>query len=261
MFMLFVAKLRGCTNVEGVVEGDDGLFRMTGEPPNSADFERLGLVIKIGKNLTLNKASFCGIVFDEIDKTTLTDPIEVVAQFGWLNPRYARSKSSKLRALLRCKALSYAHAYPGCPVIQSVAKYGLRVTRGIDVRTVLNREGAFNAWERDQILAAVRDEKKIKFTAIGMGSRLVIEEKYGLCVKDQLLIEDYFDSLNEIQPIRCDAIYRNCPSEWRVYFSTYSVALAPDGTLHHDQPLKDVAPLYDPTWLDPELEIRGQRQQ
>ena len=54
MVMLLVAKLKGCSDVEGVVEGDDGLFTLKGAAPEQADFAELGFLIKLEEFTHIN---------------------------------------------------------------------------------------------------------------------------------------------------------------------------------------------------------------
>lgn len=235
MFMLFMCEMKGCTNVSGVVEGDDGLFTMQGTPPTADDFLKLGLIIKLEVHTSLYTASFCGIVFDEDDKQNLTDPREVLATFGWGSKEYARSGFAVKLALLRCKALSFAHQYPGCPIIGNLAfaalrmtdkatltaKYGrqLRVQYGKRFRKVLDH---MNMWEREQLMSSMRDYKKLKYVAPGMGSRHLVEQLYGIPIDHQIKIEEYLDSLTEVGPLDCPYIDMHMLSDWKHYYENYA---------------------------------------
>jgi len=64
LLMLFVLNEKGCTDISGVVEGDDGLFVFNGPVPSSSDFLSLGMEIKLDEHRKYNEASFCGVVFD-----------------------------------------------------------------------------------------------------------------------------------------------------------------------------------------------------
>ena len=57
----------------GVVEGDDGLFRVNGPIPPSNLFESLGFTIKAVTHERLETASFCGMVFDVEDRVNVSD--------------------------------------------------------------------------------------------------------------------------------------------------------------------------------------------
>jgi hypothetical protein len=222
MVMLFLCEDAGCTEVDGYVEGDDGIFSMIGTPPSSARFAELGLIIKIELHDRLSTASFCGIIFDEFDRINVTDPREVLASIGWTSTRYARAKPSMLKTLLRCKGLSLAHQYPGCPVISSLSQYLLRVTRSHDVRRVLEKDRLLSMWDREQLAKALKDEKNIRKVDTPMATRLLIEDKFDLPVDVQLSIERYFDSLEELQPLNIPIFRSLCPKEWGHYYDSYT---------------------------------------
>jgi hypothetical protein len=227
MFMEFVCYLRGATCV-GVVEGDDGLFYVVGTPPTAEDFERLGLVIKLEVFASLSSASFCGLVFDQEELINITDPAKVIATFGWAAGRYARSRSHKKMGLLRCKALSLAHQYPGVPVVAALARYGLRVTEGVDMTSALKtlRSDSQSRWEASK-LANLPDQ--IPQKDVGPRTRVLMEEKFKLSVELQIAIEKYLDSLTVLKELDCSLFDIWLPASWRHYFVNY-VFSVPDNT-------------------------------
>jgi len=223
MFMLFVLEKSACRDVRGVVEGDDGLFTCSGTPDESL-FDKLGLRIKLEKTDSLAEASFCGMIFDTDDRLTVTNPLEVLASVGWASARYSRSGTKILRPLLRCKALSLAHQYPGCPIISALAHYVLRETR--DVRRirmvkVLNSRKGMSMWERDQLLDALADESRITRLEPPINTRFLVEKKYGITVEEQRAVERYFDKCTELRPLKLDYMVDKCPQSWRDYWTTY----------------------------------------
>lgn len=250
MFMLFVCEeLCHCKEVEGVVEGDDGLFTMVGEPPTSEDFKRLGLVIKLVPYKELSHASFCGLIFDQEECINVTDPIQELLSFGWTKSGYARASSRKLKVLLRCKGLSLAHQYPGCPIVSSLAQYALRVTRGVDVRHYLENDRNLSLWERDQIRLALRDEKKIIVREPGVRTRFLVEDVFKVRVEHQIKIEEYLDSLDSLQPIKLDLIDLLIPKVCRDYFAKYHYRTSPRATDLEYPPLAIMAlPGREVTW-------------
>jgi hypothetical protein len=225
MFELFVLEeVRGCSDVAAVVEGDDGLGAANGTPPTSDDFLQLGLNVKLVIYYNLAEAGFCGMVFDPMDQLVVTDPREVLASFGWSSGRYARSNAKTLRVLLRCKALSLAHQYPGCPVICELAQYGLRVTRdvkNIHMYRVLNSRKAMSGWERDQLLNALKDESKIQFIRPPINTRLLVEKLYNLPIEYQLLIESQLRIKDDLGPIKTELLTDISPPSWRHYWQFY----------------------------------------
>lgn len=227
MIMLFMCELKGCTDVDGVVEGDDGEFVMKEGPegpPTEDDFKKLGLIIKLESHLELSTASFCGLIFDEEDLLVVTDPRDVLVTFGWASARYARSGQKTLDALLRCKSLSLAHQYPGCPVISALAQYGLRITKHVSIarmyRTV-NARKAMSGWERDQMLLALKDIQKIRVVDPPIRTRLLVERQFGITVEQQVYIESVLAATSERKPIPVETVEQHFPECWAEYASRY----------------------------------------
>lgn len=227
MFMLFMCERKGCTEVDGYVEGDDGIFSMIGEPPTSTDFAELGLNIKIEVHDRLSTASFCGIIFDEHDCLNVTDPREVLATFGWTTSNYKRASRKKLDVLLRAKAMSLAYQYPGCPVISSLAQYGLRVTRSVCIDRIFEKNHQMSMWEKDQLREAQANFSKVKTVAVPMATRLLVEEMYNLPVNIQLEIEEYLDSLDTLTKLDIPILRDLVPSDWCDYYDTYLIKSMP----------------------------------
>lgn len=221
MAFLFLCEENKAT-CEGVVEGDDGLFRVTGDLPTTEQFEELGFTIKIEVHQKLEEASFCGIIFDLDDCVNVTDPCDVLLNFGWAGTRYTQCSERRLLELLRAKSLSYLYQYPGCPVIQSLANYGLRVTKHIDM-TRFMQKSRINLWEREQLIEAYANRFSLISKAIPANTRDLVERKYGIKVEEQISIEKYLDSLNTIQPL-WHWTFDFIMSKWsKEYFSFYTL--------------------------------------
>jgi hypothetical protein len=211
----------------GVVEGDDGLFTVSGvyslEDPIVADLERevreLGLVIKMEVRSSLSEASFCGLVFDEVDLANVTNPLEVLASFGWGNSKYVSANTDTRRKLLRCKALSLAHQYPGCPILQELSAYVLRCTKPYDLRHFIRERMQTSLWEREQMLSVLGIE--VPHREVGFRTRCLVEKLYGIPIENQLAMESYFRSLSSIQPLDIPAIDLMVPRSWIEYHERY----------------------------------------
>lgn len=230
MFASFIASLKGDNDLRIVVEGDDGLFKSR-HKFLAEDFARLGLTIGIIPHNRLATASFCGIIFDPEEQVNLTNPLEVLADFGWASRQYVGANAYKRSVLLRCKSLSLAHQYPGCPIISALARYGLRVTRHVrtDAMQKHARSGGMSLWDRDQLRAALSDERNLPIKECGIRTRLLVEELFGISVTAQENAENYLDSLTEIQPLRIPELLSLCPQSWIDYYDRFTVL----GSLSH----------------------------
>jgi len=225
MFMLFIAAEKGISeaDVEGVVEGDDAAFSAVGEELTGDDFTELGLNVKIEKHIHLNEVSFCGLIFDVDDQIIVTDPRKVVADFAWTGRDYCHSKTKTLKVLLRCKALSMAFSYPGCPIIAALADYGLRVTRSVDIHDFVRNKWKTPEYYREWLIMMLPDERKLahRKRVVLMSTRFLVEKKFGISVEDQLKIEAYLDGLESIQPLDLPWLVWACPESWSQMFSRY----------------------------------------
>jgi len=221
MFASFIAHEKGIKDLKIVIEGDDGLFRAFAKF-TADDFAKLGLTIKIEEHDKIETASFCGIVFDSEELINITNPLGVLVDFGWGDRKYLRAKLHKKKVLLRCKALSLAHQYPGCPIIFELAKYGLRVTSDIKnnaIAAYLERSH-INLWDRQQLQEAYmcyKDTKKIKELIPGPRSRALVEELYGVSLATQLQIESRLRNFTELQPLDFPGLLQICPDDWNNY--------------------------------------------
>lgn len=187
------------TNYVGRFEGDDGLARIWGSPIQEGLFAELGMKIKLLHEPELSEASFCGLIFDPVDKAIVTDPIKVLASFGWGKAEYRGSRDDVLLQLLKAKSLSFLYQYPGCPIITELAKYGLRMTLDKKIRkTILERYG----WKRDVLEEALaQDVEQLMDTNIGMNTRILVENKFGVSVEVQLEVEAYLRNKVDLEPL------------------------------------------------------------
>jgi len=73
MFLLFAAHYYKIDFVGPVVEGDDGLMGLARKIP-AQYFHKMGLNVKMETHELLSYASFCGMIFDPIERINITDP-------------------------------------------------------------------------------------------------------------------------------------------------------------------------------------------
>lgn len=195
MTMLFVCHENGNTQVCGVVEGDDGLFSMNGEPPTAKQFEDMGFTIKLQVFSEPNFAGFCGMYFDINAKQPIMDPMKFLCNFAWAGKQYVLASDKTLRVLLRCKALSYLYQFPTCPVISELCRRVEYETREITFFQMLKRlrkmEGNYYMYQimLEAICSPVPAREPIDYR-----TRQLVEQVFMLPVCDQIKMEQYFAS-------------------------------------------------------------------
>lgn len=219
MAMKFMAKEIGMKSLRSRIEGDDGIFTFYGPKPTAEDFAKLGLIIKIEDYDTLTEGSFCGIIADEDEMINVTNPIEALLDFGWTTKEYLKSSRKKKLELLKAKALSLAYQYPGCPILNSLANYGLRMCENSHVYYK-----NLNEYEREifrTMFNKYRDN--IPQKPVGFKTRLLVEKRYNISVEDQLQIEQYLDNKTDLSPIEHVAILSNCHPDSLNYYDKYVV--------------------------------------
>jgi len=227
MVIEFLAEINGCTDLGVVVEGDDSEFTMCGPFPTADQFKKLGLNVKMQIHTRLEEASFCGLMFDFDDLVNVTDPREVLNEFGWALRSYAHCRKSRLMTLLRCKALSYAHQYPGTPIIQELAEYALRMTRSYDVSDFIENNRSYSEYEREQVREAFRffEDKGPYYCRahidVPINTRHLVERLFEIDVSTQLEIESYLRSLKVMTRLSHPAIVGLMQPQWVKYFSMY----------------------------------------
>jgi len=202
VLMMVACDLMGST-CDGVVEGDDGLFIINGPVPTPEVFANLGMNIKLDVHHDFSSASFCGMVFDRFDRINVTDPRDILLNFGWASKFYTRCSQKRLDELLRAKSYSFAYMYRSCPIAQSLAAYGLRITKNVDIRRLLLKSrGTFsNEWEKKRLIEAMRPNAKLGKMEIPINTRMLVQEKFGIAVDDQILLENWLDGLNTSQEL------------------------------------------------------------
>jgi hypothetical protein len=245
MFLLFVAEKLGATEVRAVIEGDDGLSWMnSAESPTAKHFADLGLIIKLEPTLTLEQAAFCGLIFDSEALANVTDPSVELASFGWCSARYARSNRKTKMALLRCKGLSLAHQYSGCPIISALARYSLRVTRSYNIQSKVKNWR--NTYEREQMMDALACPPA--FVEPDMKTRMLVFTVYGIDLDVQYQIEKYLDEKDDLELLDHWAIRSLMKPVWMHYWDHYcGSAIELQSRLYPRVPeFFQLIPLFDP---------------
>lgn len=196
MSFLFECEEQGCTEVPGVVEGDDGLFCPVGGVPTAAGLALNGFTVKLQVVDDFNEASFCGFIFEMEDQINIKTPIELLINFGWLPSRYSNCGINKRLGLYKSKALSYAHQFPGCPIIAAFSRYVLRRTQHVKYgKTPFDGIWYANLF-REHLKTYQANGCKIPDVKTPYTTRLLFEKITGISPPQQITVEKYFDNFN-----------------------------------------------------------------
>jgi len=264
MLLLFASEKAGC-EVIPCIEGDDGVARIEkGPPPTAEFFERLGLRIELVKHDDLETASFCGLIFDVEDLKNVADPRKIFAAFAWCENRYANARGTILKQLLRCKAMSLAYQYPGCPIVSALANYGLRVTEGVRVSKRLLDGYLRNLWNWSEetcetFSTLILGEEKLRSqtaraadlaallaTRVGLRTRNLVEKVFSITVGQQLQIEEYLNKKTDMKPLNLPVL--EFPANWYLYYQMYCLPVLTGGRTSYPGPLWVKRADWSPEW-------------
>jgi hypothetical protein len=207
--------------IDAYFEGDDGIVGCS-VYPTAENYTRLGCNIKIEIPTSISTASFCGNIFHREVCRNVTNPCEASVRFGWTTREYLNATDRKLSELLRAKSMSLLYEYPGCPILRSLALYGLRVSRDISKEQLLKT--AKNTYERDFLTELIENYNLKELVDIGVDerTRALVFDLYGISPELQLYNERYLDSLNELTELKLDLPFPKC---FNVMYDTYSVVV------------------------------------
>jgi hypothetical protein len=199
-------------SVRCLVEGDDGLFVFHNkeDAPQPSDYARLGFIMKQRVEESLETASFCGLVADKDELITVTDPIEEIFSFGWCDGQAIDSSDRRLMQLVRAKSYSLIYQYPGCPIVNSLARYGLRASSSlVTAHDLSGFDELIHGKVQCQLFNNYYREKLSNFAQLsvvakepGPKTRALVARLYNLPVVLQIEIERYLDSLTTLQPLQ-----------------------------------------------------------
>jgi hypothetical protein len=228
----FLLQEAGNRDYEGVFEGDDSLVGHDKNVPTSQDYADLGANIKIDKPDSLSEASFCGIVCDSIDLNNVCDPVDALMSFSYCTRRYIKSSLFTKLSLLRAKSLSMLYQYAGCPILRSLALYGIRVSHNVMKQKLIKTfiRIADNTYER-QLYLEIFSNYDSKFnellnTTVGDRTRILVEKKYKIPVDVQIYVENYIDNLTILQPLELPCLFPFMHRDCFDYYSRYGIDIS-----------------------------------
>ena len=219
MIMKFVCSELGWNTCKGVVEGDDGLFRVAGKMPTSEDFAKVGsyMVMEVCDNI--GEAGFCHLYSSDDKAENLIDPMYAVLRSGWTMSPMKDAKIEKLHTLSKAKAFSLLCEAPANPITGSLARWIIRATSNVEAR-VDWRDPSHYRYKMIMTGSTLQDCFERSMQGPTLMQRDFVRRKWGIAINDQLLIEDYFDSQNEIHEIDHPLInhyIRNWEYQWSYY--------------------------------------------
>jgi hypothetical protein len=221
MLILYSFSKYNVHNPPGRVEGDDSLFRAYGHQyPKKEDFTMLGFSIKILVFQNLNEAAFCGMVFEPNTLDLLTDPIKKIINFSWFGEKYVNSSLKMLQQLLTAKSISLLVLYPSCPILTSLALYGIRVGHRFP-------RLSGTTYERETIRRRIAYYYSGKFRVgvITQDARTLMCKLYGFAVHEQLLLEEYLNNKTDLSPIEHPSLLPCVTQALKDYWQCYVTGL------------------------------------
>jgi len=226
------------------LEGDDSIHKRLFDGLNNKDFLSLGITAKIETYECFSYASFCGLVADPYDFINTTDPISYLCDFFWMRRPYANSRSSKLTSLLRCKALSCLYQYPGCPILYSMAKSIIRLTEDFDIDddSLFKFLGSYRYEEFIKNRTYASKNPEIFSFNTPDNTRLLCFNLYGIEIRHQIEIEQWFDQLTNLFVPIIDTFNIYLKPEHISYYSNYccQVDSNNDNLILHHMPMNNI---------------------
>jgi len=216
MLFLFAMEEFGCVDYDCLVEGDDGIGVYVGPQIPDSFYAQLGFTMKVSYHLTLNTASFCGQIFDFETLTVITDPMKVLLNFSWVNIKYFAMSNKVRMGLIRSKALCLIYQYPGCPILQAFAQRMLTLSEGFS--PVI--ESTSDSWKMQIVAQAIKNHCPVRL--VSMSSRELMQQVFGISILDQVILENYFLTFRDVQPIEHPILSSYFKIDWIIYDLAYT---------------------------------------
>lgn len=223
----YITRVKSAQSTKQQFEGDDGIVAAhpTASLPLTRDYEDLGWSCKLISNKTFSEASFCGIVSDPVDLINVCDVRAYMADFGWTRQQYLYANDTTLRALIRAKGYSAIYQYPGCPIIDALGHYALRITNEERIQKKMHKmflsgylaDSRYKNQRFILILEKFKDGIPSRAPS-PPNTRLLVERLFSISVAKQLEIESYLDNLNTRKVLDIDL---DVPEIWRYTYDQY----------------------------------------
>jgi len=205
----------------GFVEGDDGIFQVSGMV-DAAWFKELGFNVKLEMETDLGRCGFCSLNFGP-DGQNVREPREVLAGFGWSFSDCRHGGDVVCKGLLRSKAFSLLYEMPNCPILTAFALMVLRSTQGVPLR-----------WDKHdvkyksaQVYAFIQKHGenavlKLANRECTTHQRNFVWEMYRVPASLQKQLEVYFDGISSVQRLESPLLQNLFPNLWYEYAKRYT---------------------------------------
>jgi len=197
MIMEYLRIKKGWSELVGVVEGDDGLFLVSGQEMTVDDFDSIGFCIKQTIHESVGEAGFCKLYNDGETFDNLLDPKSALLACGWSRSRSIVGGKKKLIQLAKSKAYSLLAEGPSNPITRSMALWVLRCTESVRFPKISSTDSPWHVRHHYVKMS----ELMLRTKPPTLSQRSFFEDKFGISPELQLQVEEYFDSLDTIGPI------------------------------------------------------------
>lgn len=194
MNILFLADYYNI-ELDGFVEGDDGIFGMDKDIIRPSDFEDLGFNIKMKVNTDLELTDFCGSVFCKSTMHLLSPP-EQITRLAWTNSsKYFRSGNEILTDLLRAKCQSAYVQGKYTPILGPLC---LKILEFIGQGSIVYETST--KWWDMQLLKCLEKET-FQPEVLRMEDRLLYFKRFGISLETQFLFEKIIKEAKNIREL------------------------------------------------------------
>jgi len=211
----------------GNLEGDDADQNHTAEVAvDDEEYRRFGCCVKLKRSADFRDTDFISMIIDPDVPLGVVDILGYVARFGWLLGQYIHAKQIRCEELLVAKAYSMLYQNRGCPVLEALARYVLRVLPHRTLQRFFKlgaRRAYLDRWHYERYLEAWQNRHKVREPAvITSAARDLVERASGVSVFYQLQAEEKLRNMSKLEPL--DILPAHLfPDAWRMNVEDNSV--------------------------------------